>query len=79
MQNTWKGLESMSMSDYTMEMLHADMSAMVEEGLIEVVGINEEGDFLYGVTEHGRLVYQESISDGGGKPGGAEKEQESSS
>lgn len=32
--------------------------SLLEEELIEVVGINSDGEWLYGATEKGRKLYQ---------------------
>lgn len=43
-------------SDYSKEDLLADMEELRKAGLIEVVGINEDGDWLYGLTEKSRKI-----------------------
>lgn len=49
----------MSNDDYSMDDLVADLESMQEAGLIEVKGINPDGDWLYGLTELGQLLVGE--------------------
>jgi hypothetical protein len=58
--------------DYSREDLHRDMEALRQLGLIEVVGVNEEGQWLWGPTksalemteeERAQIIY-DSYQDG---------------
>lgn len=49
-------------SDYTKEDLLEDMELLRKKGLIEVVGINDDGDWLYGLTEMARTIIDENDS-----------------
>jgi len=58
--------------DYSKEDLHKDMEALRQLGLIEVVGVNEEGQWLWGPTksalemteeERAQIIY-DSYQDG---------------
>ncbi len=37
---------------------------MVDSGLIEIVGINNDGEWLYQATEAGKKLYEEVIDTG---------------
>lgn len=50
-------------SDYSKENLLEDMELLREQGLIEVVGINSDGDWLYALTESTRKMIDENKSD----------------
>lgn len=44
--------------DYSPEDFERDFNQLLEEGLIEVVGINEKGQWLYSATEEGKRFYE---------------------
>lgn len=50
-------------SDYTKEDLLEDMELLRKKGLIEVIGINDDGDWLYSLTDTARAIMDESDSD----------------
>ena len=49
----------MSEEEYTMEQLIADLESLHQAGLIEVKGIDPDGEWLYGLTEVGNLLVWE--------------------
>lgn len=51
-------------NDYSEEDFERDFNYLLENGLIEVAGINDEGQWLYGATKKGRQVVQ-SIKESG--------------
>lgn len=54
----------MSPDKYSHEDFERDFNALLENGLIEIVGINKEGKWLYGATEDGKKLV-ESITENG--------------
>lgn len=44
--------------DYSKEQFTKDFDVLLEEGLITVSGINNQGEWLYEITEKGHLVWQ---------------------
>lgn len=44
--------------DYTMEDLHRDMEGLRKAGLIEVIGITDDGQWLYGATEKSKKYFE---------------------
>lgn len=47
---------------YSVNDLHNDIDALVRLGLIEVKGITENGDWLYGVTEQSLRMSTDEIA-----------------
>lgn len=47
-------------SDYTKQDLLADLELLREQGLIEVVGINDDGEWLYGLSESARKIIDDN-------------------
>jgi hypothetical protein len=43
--------------DYTIEDLQEDINFLRKAGLIEVVGINDDGQWLYGATEQSKKMF----------------------
>jgi hypothetical protein len=53
---------SLDMEDeYTVEELHADMEFLRKVGLIEVIGVNADGDWLWGATAKSLEMTPEQI------------------
>lgn len=50
------------MEDLTRETIISDLEVLIKLNLVEVVGINDEGDFLYGATEHAKSLSEEEIT-----------------
>jgi hypothetical protein len=46
----------MNEDEYTKDDLLEDLEALRKAGLIEIVGINEEGQWLYGATESSKEI-----------------------
>jgi DNA-binding transcriptional ArsR family regulator len=46
----------MNEDEYTREDLLNDLEALRKAGLIEIVGINEEGQWLYGPTQNSKEI-----------------------
>lgn len=44
--------------EFSKEDFDKDFKYLVDEELIEVVGINEQGEWLYAATEKGRALYK---------------------
>ena len=44
--------------EYVQELnqVQIDLQELMNVGLVEIVGINEEGEWLYGLTENGRMT-----------------------
>lgn len=40
--------------DSVMKEIHNTLGELIELGLVEVVGINDQGDWLYGTTQAGK-------------------------
>jgi predicted transcriptional regulator with HTH domain len=38
--------------------IQIDLQELMKVGLVDIIGINEEGEWLYGLTEEGRKVTQ---------------------
>jgi hypothetical protein len=55
---------SMSLSDDERDEFNRQFDLMIENGLIEVIGINERGEWLYQATEKGKNLYQ-AVMDAG--------------
>lgn len=52
-------LEELNMPhDYSKEQFTQDFNALISEGLVEVVGINPRGEWLYGITEKGHKFWK---------------------
>jgi hypothetical protein len=51
--------EGKNMSDYSKEDLFRDMEALRRIGLIEVIGVNDEGEWLWGATEKSMKMTEE--------------------
>ena len=50
------------MSDeYTTNDLHEDMEFLRKAGLIEVIGVNDDGDWLWAATEKGKSLSEEEL------------------
>jgi len=49
----------MTKHNYTVEDLSRDMEILVMRGLIEIKGVNENGELLYGVTERSLQMTEE--------------------
>lgn len=45
--------------EYTVEDLNRDLDSLRKSGLIEVSGINEDGEWIYSMTDFGRKIYDE--------------------
>jgi hypothetical protein len=54
----------MSHSDEDKELFDQEFQYMVDSGLIEVVGINNDGEWLYQATEAGKKLYEAVIDTG---------------
>lgn len=54
----------MSHSEYSHEDFERDFNSLLESGLIEVVGINKEGQWLYGPTESGKKMIESMMESG---------------
>lgn len=42
--------------EYSMNNLEQDLEALIKAGLVEVAGITEDGEWLYGLTEEAREI-----------------------
>lgn len=50
------------MSDeYTREDLHDDMEFLRKAGLIEVIGVNDDGEWLWAATEKSKNITEEEL------------------
>lgn len=49
--------------NYTMQDLIADLESMHQAGLVEIKGIDPDGEWLYGLTELGHLIVWEMGED----------------
>jgi hypothetical protein len=54
----------MSPSDDERDEFNRQFELMIENGLIEVIGINERGEWLYQATEKGKNLYH-AVMDAG--------------
>lgn len=54
----------MSLSDDERDEFNRQFDLMIDNGLIEVIGINERGEWLYQATEKGKNLYQ-AVMDAG--------------
>lgn len=54
----------MPLSDEEKDEFNRQFDLMIENGLIEVIGINERGEWLYQATEKGKNLYQ-AVMDAG--------------
>lgn len=50
------------MEDLTRETIISDLEVLIKLNLVEVVGINDEGDFLYGATEYAKSLSEDEIT-----------------
>lgn len=46
--------------EYVQELnqIQIDLQELMNVGLVDIIGINEEGEWLYGLTEEGRKVVE---------------------
>lgn len=51
----------MNQDQYTKEDLNRDMEILILNGLIEVKGVNDKGELLYGVTERSLQMGEEEL------------------
>jgi len=51
----------MKMEKYTKADLNRDMEILILNGLIEIKGVNEKGELLYGVTERSLQMSEEEL------------------
>lgn len=47
--------------DYTVAELHEDMEFLRKAGLIEIIGVNEDGQWLWAATEESKKMSEEEI------------------
>ena len=50
--------ESNMWPDYSQEEFDKEFNVLIMEGLVEVVGITDEGAWLYGITSRGYTVWK---------------------
>ena len=55
---------SMSHSEEDRELFNQEFQYMVDNGLIEVIGINGDGEWLYQATDAGKKLYEAVIGTG---------------
>jgi hypothetical protein len=54
----------MSHSEEQRKLIDQELQDMVDSGLIEIVGINNDGEWLYQATEAGKKLYEEVVDTG---------------
>ena len=47
--------------EYTKEDLHDDMEFLRKAGLIEIIGVNPDGEWLWAATEKGKNMSEEEL------------------
>jgi hypothetical protein len=47
--------------EYTIENLHDDMEFLRKAGLIEVIGVNEDGQWLWAATDKSKTMSREEL------------------
>ena len=47
--------------EYTKNDLHNDMEFLRKAGLIEVIGVNDDGEWLWAATEKGKNMTEEEL------------------
>ena len=54
----------MSLSDEQLEEFNRQFEMLIEDGLIEIVSINDDGEWLYQATEKGKRLYEAVLNAG---------------